>query len=355
MLSRLCVRNSTSLAKQVVQSRARQVASATYQQPCAWLDFLSPHHKHASYVAGRSARVVRCSPFSTNSEGATKGTEPKDTEPKAYTDVPKEVEPKSYIQKVKKVLKEYGTVAVVFHTAVALCSYGTCYLLVKHGMDVDKVLEYLNVHTYAAAKGASTAAIAYLLHKVFLPLSAPVGMQPSFDVEKRTSLERADLSRKGAIDDAIVPLVEHINSQETWYTTSSCSGRVTIYCQVAVSSGFRNSGITVGKRDRIMLAVRSTHSLEAPVACNGKLLVDVDYITHLVELANTKMAENLQRIDRFTKQLTCPDCKKSKKAEDLIPVKSYSSAQQNVDRQQKAEVTPDYMLLTENILPDLFA
>ncbi|KAL5466789.1 hypothetical protein EMCRGX_G030938 [Ephydatia muelleri] len=243
-------------------------------------------------------------------------------------------------------------------------------------------------------------------------------MQPSFDVEKRTSLERADLSRKGAIDDAIVPLVEHINSQETWYTTSSCSGRVTIYCQdphnskkgcrwilvshvslktpdiwsllnapglppdgyvffkfepfiihvmcktleaaqsilqVAVSSGFRNSGITVGKRDRIMLAVRSTHSLEAPVACNGKLLVDVDYITHLVELANTKMAENLQRIDRFTKQLTCPDCKKSRKAEDLIPVKSYSSAQQNVDRQQKAEVTPDYMLLTENILPDLFA
>ena len=57
-------------------------------------------------------------------------------------------------------------------------------------------------------------------------------MQPSFDVEKRTSLERADLSRKGAIDDAIVPLVEHINSQEMWYTTSSCSGRVTIYCQV---------------------------------------------------------------------------------------------------------------------------
>lgn len=57
-------------------------------------------------------------------------------------------------------------------------------------------------------------------------------MQLGFDVEKRTSLERADLSRKGAIDDVIVPLVEHINSQEMWYTTSSCSGRITVYCQV---------------------------------------------------------------------------------------------------------------------------
>ena len=34
-------------------------------------------------------------------------------------------------------------------------------------------------------------------------------------------------------------------------------------------------------------------------------------------------------------------------AEDLKPVKSYSSAQQNVDRRQKAEVTPDYMLLID--------
>ena len=131
-VSRLCVRNSTSLARQVVLSRARHVASAAYpQQPRVWLDLSSSHHKHASYVAGRSSQIVRCSPFSTNSEGVTKGTEPKDTVTKAYTDVPKDVEPKSYIQKVKKVLKEYGTVAVVFHTAISLASFGTCYLLVK--------------------------------------------------------------------------------------------------------------------------------------------------------------------------------------------------------------------------------
>ena len=45
-------------------------------------------------------------------------------------------------------------------------------IFIHSGLDVDKVLEYLNVHTYAAAKGASTAAIAYLLHKVFLPVRA---------------------------------------------------------------------------------------------------------------------------------------------------------------------------------------
>lgn len=60
-----------------------------------------------------------------------------------------------------------------------------------------------------------------------------MAIQLEFNVEKCASLERVDLSRKGAVDDAIVPLIEHINSMETCYTTSSCSGRITIYCQVS--------------------------------------------------------------------------------------------------------------------------
>ncbi len=42
------------------------------------------------------------------------------------------------------------------------------------GLDVERVLTYLNVTTSSTSKGASTFAIAYVLHKVMLPLRAAV-------------------------------------------------------------------------------------------------------------------------------------------------------------------------------------
>ncbi|XP_026710280.1 tRNA wybutosine-synthesizing protein 3 homolog [Athene cunicularia] len=72
---------------------------------------------------------------------------------------------------------------------------------------------------------------------------------------------------------------------------------------VAVNSGFRNSGITVGKGGKIMMAVRSTHCLEVPLSHKGKLMVSEEYIEFLIHVANQKMEENIRRIDRFHRSL----------------------------------------------------
>ncbi|XP_068019982.1 tRNA wybutosine-synthesizing protein 3 homolog [Melanerpes formicivorus] len=72
---------------------------------------------------------------------------------------------------------------------------------------------------------------------------------------------------------------------------------------VAINSGFRNSGITVGRGGKVMMAVRSTHCLEVPLTHQGKLLVSEEYIEFLVHIANGKMEENTRRIDRFYKGL----------------------------------------------------
>ncbi|XP_005094745.1 tRNA wybutosine-synthesizing protein 3 homolog [Aplysia californica] len=176
---------------------------------------------------------------------------------------------------------------------------------------------------------------------------------------KARRLEDEDLSRKGSIDKPIVELVNVINSMSRYCTTSSCSGRVILFennsegvqkkgckwlhvshelvkaqnilkaleditqeavfkfepmvmhiqCdslsaaqqmhQVAVAAGFRNSGITVGNKGKTMVAVRSTHGLEAPLSDQGKLLVSHDYVEYLTECANKKMEMNLSRIVRF--------------------------------------------------------
>ncbi|XP_004634062.1 tRNA wybutosine-synthesizing protein 3 homolog isoform X2 [Octodon degus] len=145
---------------------------------------------------------------------------------------------------------------------------------------------------------------------------------------KAQRLSKADLSRKGSVDEDVVDLVRLLNAREQFFTTSSCAGRILLLdggingfevqkqnccwllvthkpCvkedvhAVAVDSGFRNSGITVGKKGKTILAVRSTHGLEVPLSHKGKLMVTEEYIDFLLNTANQKLEENKKRIERF--------------------------------------------------------
>lgn len=49
-----------------------------------------------------------------------------------------------------------------------------------------------------------------------------------FQKQKQECLNKEDLSLKGSIDEPIRPLVDIINSSEFYYTTSTCSGRISI-------------------------------------------------------------------------------------------------------------------------------
>ena len=48
----------------------------------------------------------------------------------------------------------------------------------------------------------------------------------SFQNQKKTFLEKLDKSKKGSIDEKALPIINTINKTESYYTTSSCSGRV---------------------------------------------------------------------------------------------------------------------------------
>lgn len=43
---------------------------------------------------------------------------------------------------------------------------------------------------------------------------------------KAQSLSKADLSRKGSVDEDAAEVVELLNSREEFFTTSSCAGRI---------------------------------------------------------------------------------------------------------------------------------
>tara|TARA_Y100000310_G_C20474822_1_gene711885 strand:+ start:304 stop:837 length:534 start_codon:yes stop_codon:yes gene_type:complete len=51
----------------------------------------------------------------------------------------------------------------------------------------------------------------------------------TFQNRKKTFLSKLDKSKKGGIDPKVIPLINKINSQEKYFTTSSCSGRVVLW------------------------------------------------------------------------------------------------------------------------------
>lgn len=167
------------------------------------------------------------------------------------------------------------------------------------------------------------------------------------------------------VDIDVIPLIDHINSLENFYTTSSCSGRISIFCHVgsklkdfavkkwhskvsfddvmhvinsamdsqkngaiwfrqessifhivskdldgaikvldiALKSGYKYSGISVLKEGRYMVEVLSTERVDAPVAKDGELIVDENYIKFLIELANDKFEIGQKKLEKFEKEI----------------------------------------------------
>jgi Methyltransferase TYW3 len=50
-----------------------------------------------------------------------------------------------------------------------------------------------------------------------------------FSQQKLTCLSKADLSRKGSVDEPILDLIHFINDCERYFSTSSCSGRICLF------------------------------------------------------------------------------------------------------------------------------
>ncbi|CAC5393554.1 TYW3 [Mytilus coruscus] len=242
-----------------------------------------------------------------------------------------------------------------------------------------------------------------------------------FEKQKKSAVSGVDFSRKGSIDVRIIDLSLFINNQRDYFTTSSCSGRIILFddsvgesdkvtnkqgcqwlftshdlvdksqmmpvleditgdcvfkfepfvlhvqcraidfaqllLQCAVQSGFRNSGISLGKKGKIIVGVRSTHSMEVPLSHSGQLLVSSEYVEYLISLANKKMEENFRRIDRFYENLKSAilqksdDRHKGKQCKEKVKmtfrdkyagkVKSVSSEKQEEDQENIKSINMD--------------
>uniref|UniRef100_A0A1B6DQL1 tRNA wybutosine-synthesizing protein 3 homolog n=2 Tax=Clastoptera arizonana TaxID=38151 RepID=A0A1B6DQL1_9HEMI len=182
----------------------------------------------------------------------------------------------------------------------------------------------------------------------------------SFINSKKQILEKADLSRKGSIDEPIKSLVSYINSLDDFVTTSSCSGRLVIInsekgdasikngcnwqfishekvtqsdilpvimnqklnlvfvfepfilhiqCNgeyaakkmqdCAFAAGFRNSGVMLGAHEKFTVAVRGNQRMEVPLSDDSNLYISEEYLRFLVLQCNEKFQLNEKRTQQF--------------------------------------------------------
>jgi tRNA wybutosine-synthesizing protein 3 len=179
----------------------------------------------------------------------------------------------------------------------------------------------------------------------------------NFDNTKKDILGKLDKSNVGGWDERIVSLCEMINSCDDYFTTSSCSGRITMIvdedkkssdvflfrshdkisfeelkhavtnaasrvseglvffkqepCLVVVScrdrdcqwklfnearnNGWKKSGI-LSLDKKFLIELMSSERIEFPVVLNGRVLVDDEFLRVVVEKANRNLEKIWKRI-----------------------------------------------------------
>jgi len=171
-----------------------------------------------------------------------------------------------------------------------------------------------------------------------------------------------DACSKGKVDEQVKPVLDCINAQPGYYTSSSCAGRIVIlelpaigdkkkaqflgkwhrtvdkneFCDAcnkaekgmiwllaqspifhvyvdqlnfaekfvknAISCGFKNSGLrSFGKK--IVVEICSTERLDAPLGLNGKMLYKDEFVEVLVDIANNVYNRSQIKLLQWEKSL----------------------------------------------------
>ncbi|KAJ9065307.1 hypothetical protein DSO57_1021077 [Entomophthora muscae] len=91
-------------------------------------------------------------------------------------------------------------------------------------------------------------------------LSLSIGsIDADFDRKKNKILhdlsipEETDLSPKGSVDIPMLPIMDVINAHPDYVTTSSCSGRIAVYCDPILTQGIFENDPEVLANEKIQL------------------------------------------------------------------------------------------------------
>ena len=72
--------------------------------------------------------------------------------------------------------------------------------------------------------------------------------------------------------------------------------------ELSLSSGYRNSGLVVGKK-RIICCIRDCSGFQAPIMKGNRIFSNFDHIYELIRLGNSELRQNFKKMERFSELL----------------------------------------------------
>lgn len=198
---------------------------------------------------------------------------------------------------------------------------------------------------------------------MFLDFASISNLNMKFELQKKKALEKYQKAKEsGEVDREIIELLDFLNSLPNLYTTSSCAGRIMLLqefgikkkdhkikakwhspvkweeflkaleeinegliwlkqepfilhvvgktledvqkiLKIALETGFKHSGIFVFEEERYILEINGTQTLSLPVKKANKLLIPLDYLKFVFELAIKKLERNREARERFFEML----------------------------------------------------
>ena len=188
--------------------------------------------------------------------------------------------------------------------------------------------------------------------------------EKDFNKNKKQTLEKLEVAKKeNLVDEGIVPIIDIINSNENYYTSSSCYGRIVLLelpdlgdkknaeflgkwhrkikpedvflalekssgkgqlwflaqspiihvyakniesadklVKIAVTCGFKHSSFKTSEKN-IIVEIASTERIDAPVGLNGKLYCDKKYIFLLADIANKVFKKSFLKLEKLKNTL----------------------------------------------------
>ena len=186
----------------------------------------------------------------------------------------------------------------------------------------------------------------------------------NFDEQKAKAMEglrQALAERK--VDGDIIPLLDKINSLENYFTTSSCSGRISVMempdfgdkvnsiwlgkwhrtvkveevleaigrhekgqlwflvrspilhvgartmddavrlLNLAIGLGFKYSNIKSVSHKKLLVEIRSTERMDVPLGTDGELWVDGEYLKRIVAIANSQVRRFKGKLKRLEEEI----------------------------------------------------
>ena len=188
--------------------------------------------------------------------------------------------------------------------------------------------------------------------------------EKNFDLQKKKALESLnDALKKGLVDSDIISLLDKINSLENYFTTSSCSGRISVmqmpdlgdklnaiwlgkwhrevsleevleaikkykegqlwflvrspilhvsartledavrFLNLAIGVGFKYSNIKSVSHKKLLVEIRSTERMDVPLGKDGELWVSTDYLEKIVKIANLQLRRAKEKLRRLENEI----------------------------------------------------